>query len=86
MILDRIGRLATQGCRTLWRYPVASAASVACLGLAIGGSAAAWSLVNAVIVRPFGLPAARNLVVVRETDAARGHSLIEVSLLNYRTG
>ena len=76
-------RILGQGSRTLMRRPIASAASVLCLGFAVAASAAAWSLVTAVIVRPFGLPAARDLVVARETDAALGQPLIEVSLLNY---
>jgi putative ABC transport system permease protein len=69
--------------RALMRRPLATAASALCLGLGIAACATAWSLINAAILRPFGLPAADRLVVLWEADPARGHPLIEVSLLNF---
>ena len=69
--------------RALRRRPLATAASALCLGLGVAACATAWSLITAAILRPFGLPAADRLVVVWEADPARGHPLIEVSLLNF---
>jgi putative ABC transport system permease protein len=83
MLLERARRIVTQGGRMLWRRPIASAASVLCLGFAVAACAVAWSLVSAVILQPFGLSSARQLVVAWETDPALGQPLIEVSLLNY---
>lgn len=69
--------------RALMRRPLATAASALCLGLGIAACATAWSLIHVAILRPFGLPSADGLVVVWEADPARGHPLIEVSLLNF---
>jgi predicted permease len=70
--------------RAWMRRPLATAASALCLGLGVAACASAWTLINAAVLRPFGLPGADRLVVVWETDPARGNPLIEVSLLNFR--
>ena len=82
MAWDLVRRLFGHSGRALVRRPLATAASALCLGFGIAACASAWTLVNAVILRPFGLAADR-LVVVWETDPARGQPLIEVSLLNF---
>ena len=43
----------------------------------------AWTLIDATILRPFGLPNSNRLVVLWEADQSRGHDLIEVSHLNF---
>jgi predicted permease len=53
--------------------------SATCLGVGIAACGASWTLVDAVILRPFGLSGSRELVVLWETDPARGHALIEIS-------
>lgn len=81
--LDRTRRLLRQGIRTLTRRPIASAASIACLGFGVAACATAWILVSGTLLRPFGLGDADRLVVVWETDPSRGRPLIEVSLPNF---
>lgn len=71
------------GLRWIAKRPVASLVSA--LGLAVGitGCAIAWTLVDAALLRPFGLVGSDRLVVIWETDPSRGHDLIEVSHLNF---
>lgn len=72
-----------QGIRQVRRRPLTSLLSALCLGVGIAACAASWTLVDAVILRPFGLSSASELVVLWETDPARGHELIEISHLNF---
>ena len=66
------------------RRPVASLVSVLCLALGIGASAAAVALLDATVLRPYGLARASDLVVLWESDPARPQDLVEVSLLNFQ--
>ena len=71
------------GLRGLARRPLVSLTSILCLGIGIAACVAAWTLVDAAIVRPFGLRDSERLVVLWESDAARNQPLIEVSYLNF---
>lgn len=72
------------GVRWIRRRPVASLVSILCLGLGIGASATAFTLVDATVLSPYGLTRAGDLVVLWESDPARPRDLIEVSLLNFQ--
>lgn len=81
--MDQLLRDVTCGFRAMVRRPVSSLASASALALGLAASALAWTLIDAAILNPFGLPAGDELVVLRETDAARREQLIEVSLPNF---
>ena len=59
--------------RSLARAPLFAAAAVLTLGLGIGATAAAFSVINAVLLRPLPYPEPDRLVVVR-------HSLIGIGI------
>jgi len=59
--------------RSLARAPLFAAAAVLTLGLGIGATAAAFSVINAVLLRPLPYPNADRLVVLR-------HSLIGIGI------
>jgi putative ABC transport system permease protein len=69
--------------RWWFRRPLASATAAACLAIGLAGSTAAWVLIDAVLLRPFGLPDSNRLVVIWEADLAKRQDLIEVSHLNF---
>lgn len=71
------------GLRTMRRRPLVSASSVVCLAVGMGACAAAWTLIDAVILRPYGLADSRRLAVIWEADTPRNQPLIEVSYLNF---
>lgn len=71
------------GLRHLLRRPLVSLTSVLCLGAGVAACIAAWTLVDAVILRPFGLRDSDRLVVLWESDHTRNQPLIEVSYLNF---
>src|SRR6187200_386579 len=72
------------GFRLLLRRPVAALVSVACLSAGIAATATALALAYATVLRPYGVPAAGSLVVLWESDVARPHDLIEISLPNFQ--
>lgn len=76
-------RAFSHGLRWVGKRPIASLVSAVCLAVGITGCAIAWTLVDAAILRPFGLTGSDRLVVIWETDPSRGHDLIEVSHLNF---
>ena len=76
-------RAFLQGVRWMVRRPVVSLTSALCLAVGLAACTAAWTLLDAVVFRPFGLRESHRLVVVWETDPARGQDLIEVSHLNF---
>ena len=76
--MDAILRAWSQGTRQLARRPLTAIVSALCLGVGIAACGASWALADAVILRPFGLSRASELVVLWETDPARGHDLIEI--------
>ena len=83
----RYVQTALEGCghglRWMLRRPLTSTTSALCLGLGIAACAVAWTLLDATILRPFGLANSNRLVVLWEADQSRGHDLIEVSHLNF---
>lgn len=76
-------RAVAQGARWIVRRPWVSLTSLGCLALGVAACAASWTLIDAAILRPYGLADSRRLVVVWETDPARNQPLIEVSYLNF---
>jgi predicted permease len=73
----------TQGIRGMRRRPLTALTSTLCLAVGIAAWTVAWMLVDAAILRPFGLGNSNRLVVVWEADPSKGHDLIEVSHLNF---
>ena len=63
--------------------PLVAATSILGLAVGIGACAVSWTLIEAVLLRPYGLEDVDRLVVVTEADAARNQPLIEVSYLNF---
>ena len=81
--LGDVPRALTQGIRWMARRPLMAVTSVVCLALGIAAWAVAWTLLDAAILRPFGLTASDRLVVVWEADPSNRQDLIEVSHLNF---
>jgi putative ABC transport system permease protein len=69
----------------LWmvRRPVVAVTSALCLSFGLAACGVAWTLIDRVMLRPFGLPRAGELVVVWEADPTKRQDHIEVSLLNF---
>jgi putative ABC transport system permease protein len=65
------------------RRPLVSVSSALCLAIGIAAATAAWTLIDAAILRPYGLADTHRLIVVSETDPVRKQPLIEVSYLNF---
>jgi putative ABC transport system permease protein len=80
---DRIRQAVVQGTRWLFRRPLASATAITCLAVGLAASTASWVLIDAVLLRPFGLRDSDRLVVLWEADLAKRQDLIEVSHLNF---
>ncbi len=72
------------GLRLLLEQPVASFVSIACLAAGIAATAAALTLTDAAVLRPYGIRGAGSLVVLWQSDLARSQDLIEMSLPNFR--
>jgi hypothetical protein len=73
------------GLRWMLRRPVSALASAICLGVGIAAAAVAWTLLDAGVMRPFGLQDTEPLLIVWESNPARNQPLIEVSLLDPST-
>jgi putative ABC transport system permease protein len=82
-LLGGVPRALTQGIRWLGRRPLTALTSTLCLAIGISAWAVAWTLLDAAILRPFGLPASHRLVVVWEANPSRNQDLWEVSHLNF---
>jgi putative ABC transport system permease protein len=78
-----VPRGLTQGIRWMRRRPLTVLTSTLCLAVGIAAWSIAWTLLDAAILRPFGLADSNRLVVVWEADPSKGHDLIEVSHLNF---
>jgi predicted permease len=78
-----MSRAVVQGLRWMFRRPLVSLTSALCLSVGIAACAAAWTLIDVAMLRPYGLAGSHRLVVVWETDATRNQPLIEVSYLNF---
>ena len=81
--LVEVPRALTQGIRWMRRRPLTALTSTLCLAVGIATWSIAWTLLDAAILRPFGLTDSNRLVVVWEADPSKGHDLIEVSHLNF---
>ncbi|MCH7546422.1 MAG: ABC transporter permease [Planctomycetes bacterium] len=71
------------GLRMLVKNPGFTAISVLTLALGIGANTAIFSVVNAVVLRPLSLPDPGKVVVVWETQMARGFDQMPVSVPDY---
>ena len=78
-----VPRALTQGIRWMRRRPLTALTSTLCLAVGIAAWSIAWTLLDAAILRPFGLTDSNRLVVAWEADPSKGHDLIEVSHLNF---
>ena len=73
--------------RTLTRSPGFAAAAIITLGLGIGATALVFSLVNAILIRPFPYERPEQLVQVRESDReANYESASYPNYIDYREG
>jgi putative ABC transport system permease protein len=72
MWLDDLGRDLQYAKRMLLRSPGFTLAAGLTLGVAIGGAAAVFSLIDAVLLRPLPFPAAERLVLLYEENSQAG--------------
>lgn len=70
--LDQIGQDTQFGLRTLARQPAFTATAIATLGLGIGASAALFSVVSGVLLRPLPFPEPERLVQIVGTSLVGG--------------
>jgi len=78
--LDSLARDFRVGVRLLWKDAVVSAAAVISLGLAIGACTAAFSLIDALILRPLPVREPHRLVYV---NRSKGHDQRFSSMFSY---
>jgi putative ABC transport system permease protein len=78
-----VSRAVVQGVRWMFRRPLVSLTSALCLSVGVAACATAWTLIDAAILRPYGLVGASRLSVAWEADLTRNQPLIEVSYLNF---
>ena len=76
-------RAIVHGLRWMLRQPLVSLTSALCLSVGVAACATGWTLIDAAILRPYGLVSANRLLVVWEADLTRNQPLIEVSYLNF---
>jgi putative ABC transport system permease protein len=69
-IMTKIRNDIRYGIRMLIKTPVFTIVAILTLGLAIGGTTAIFSIVNALLIRPLPLPNAERLVSIIGTDAS----------------
>ena len=81
--LGGVPRALALGIRSMSRRPLTALTSVVCLAVGIGAWAVAWTLLDAAILRPFGLKESRRLVVMWEVNPSKNQDLMEVSHLNF---
>jgi predicted permease len=70
--LEDVGRDLQYAKRTLLKTPAFTLAAVLTLGVAVGGTTAVFSLLDAVLLRPLPFPAADRLVLLYEENAQAG--------------
>jgi putative ABC transport system permease protein len=71
------------GLRVLRRHRAHALLAITTLALGIGVTAAMFGILDAVVLRPFGVPDPDRLVIVRETNTARGIDTFPGSAANY---
>jgi predicted permease len=70
--IEDVGRDLQYAKRTLLKTPAFTLAAVLTLGVAVGGTTAVFSLLDAVLLRPLPFPAADRLVLLYEENAQAG--------------
>ena len=70
--------------RLAFRRPSLGAVIVATLAIGIGSATALWSVVDAVLVRPYPFRDQGRLAVLWQADVTRGHPFVEISYLDAR--
>jgi putative ABC transport system permease protein len=70
--------------RLAYLQPSLSAVIVATLALGIGSATALYSVIQAVLLRPFPFRDQQQLVLLWQTDVVRNHPFVEVSYLDFR--
>jgi predicted permease len=85
MFLDRLAQDVRYGLRTMGRNPGFAAVAMLTIGLAIGINAAAFSIFDAIALRPFTLPGTRPVLGLYQTMRGGPGRAVngEVSLLAY---
>ncbi len=82
-MLDTLRQDIRFATRTLGRSPGFTIAAVATLGLGIGATALVFSMVNAMVIRPFPYHEPDRLVMVDESDTDVGEAHIGASYPNF---
>lgn len=81
--LEGIGQDFRYALRTLRHSPGFTAAAMLTLALGIGATAAVFSIVNAVLLRPLPFPQAERIVLVWESNPGLGRATASVSYPNF---